>query len=457
MRIGIVLSLAAVVSVLAFGGVETIGFAPAQAAVALLAVAEFWRRGWPPLGWPTRIVLAVLLLVPLLQLVPLPGSAIARLAPGRANLEQDIFTSLDLLVSRYTISVNPYETQMALLRLICYLLVFLLAIRSYRLRGRQTGLMTMLLGVGLFEAIYGVVQYLTGWQYIFTYAKRFYTNDATGTYINHNHFAGLLEMALPFLLAGILLRIPSHRRDTRSRWVEAIVSPWTSHLLRDIVLFALMALALLFSRSRMGIAGALTGLLVVAVISYLYTRRGLILAVVFLALAIPAAYSAWVGLGPIVERFDREGGVAEMLEQDRLPIWRDTRRLIGDHPWLGTGLGSYRWAIFHYQSHALHSQYEHAHNDYMEFAADVGIPVSVLLFGSLWILAGRVGRRALQLEHSHDRVLATGCAGAMAAILTHEIVDFNLQIPANALLFAWIAGSAAALVQKSPHTGEHSL
>ena len=146
-----------------------------------------------------------------------------------------------------------------------------------------------------------------------------------------------------------------------------------------------------------------------------------------------------------------------MLEQDRVPIWRDTRSLIGDHPWLGTGLGSYRWAIFHYQSHALHSQYEHAHNDYMEFAADVGIPVSVLLFGSLWILAGRVGRRALQLEHSHDRVLATGCAGAMAAILTHEIVDFNLQIPANALLFAWIAGSAAALVQKSPHTGEHSL
>ena len=57
-------------------------------------------------------------------------------------------------------------------------------------------------------------------------------------------------------------------------------------------------------------------------------------------------------------------------------------------------------------------------------------------------------QQALRLKHSKDRALATGCAGSLLALLTHEIVDFNLQIPANAFLFSWIAGTVAAMVQK---------
>jgi hypothetical protein len=53
----------------------------------------------------------------------------------------------------------------------------------------------------LFEAFYGLIQYLTDWQQIFTYVKKFDLEEATGTYINRNHYAGLLEMILPFSLA----------------------------------------------------------------------------------------------------------------------------------------------------------------------------------------------------------------------------------------------------------------
>jgi len=55
-------------------------------------------------------------------------------------------------------------------------------------------------GAGLFQALYGSYEYLTGHQHIFGYAKRFYTDSATGTYINQNHYAGALELAVRYAL-----------------------------------------------------------------------------------------------------------------------------------------------------------------------------------------------------------------------------------------------------------------
>lgn len=138
-----------------------------------------------------------------------------------------------------------------------------------------------------------------------------------------------------------------------------------------------------------------------------------------------------------------------ILEERRPLIWRDTRELIGDYPLLGTGLGTYAWSSLHYQSDWFDRRYEHAHNDYLEFAAEVGIPATAFLFGGLWLLVFRLAGRASVLARTQDRILATGCAGSLASILTHEIADFNLQIPANAFLFAWIAGTAAALLMSA--------
>ena len=79
---------------------------------------------------------------------------------------------------------------------------------------------------------------------------------------------------------------------------------------------------------------------------------------------------------------------------------------------------------------------------------EIGIPAAVLLFGALWALVIRVARRALTVESVREKVLASGCAGATAAILIHGITDFNLQIPSNAFIFTSIAGTAAALIRK---------
>ncbi|MBI2815513.1 MAG: O-antigen ligase family protein [Acidobacteria bacterium] len=444
---GVILCVGAAASVLAFGGVEIVAFAPVQIAVALLAAFVFWRYGSPGVSTPTLVVLIILLAIPLLQMIPLPHSAVAAAVPARVALADSLRGVLGAAPLQLPLSVNTYETQLALTRLVCYLLVFLLSFQSYRSSGEAFPLITFLLVLGAIEAIYGTVQYLAGWHYIFTYAKKAYLDDATGTYINHNHFAGFLELVLPFALARILFsRSPGQRK-----WSDVITSTGSSQFLTGIVVFAILGVALIFSRSRMGIVGASAGLLVVSILALLQPRRRSTLAILLFLVAVPVAYGFWIGLSPVVERFDPPVTAAP-IEEDRLPIWRDAVRLIRDYPLLGTGLGTYRWANLHYQSTSLWGRFEHAHSDYLEFPADIGIPAALLLFLSLWILTVRTAIRAHRAEHSNTRTLAAGCAGAMTAMLFHSITDFNLQIPANAFIFSWIAGTAAALVARNGMT-----
>jgi len=163
-------------------------------------------------------------------------------------------------------------------------------------------------------------------------------------------------------------------------------------------------------------------------------------------IGIPLAYSAWIGIGPVVERFNalRHGGFSDEV---RIPIWRDSIEIIREYPLLGTGLGTYRWASLHYQTSGLRLIYEHAHNDYLEFASEIGLPATLFFFGSLWILAAKL-MIAGASSRSVDAVVAAGCAGALSSLLIHSAVDFNFQIPANAFVFAWISGTAAGIISR---------
>ena len=443
----VALVVGAVVSVLVFGGVTVWGFAPAQILIVLATVLEFWKRGFPRVSLPTLALLVLLLAVPMVQLLSLPSALITSVSAGLDQLRLAFVPALGAEAFAATLSVSPYETKRAFLKLACYVLVFLLAFRT---AGRRHGgelLVRTLLGIGLFEAAYGLVQYLADWQYIFTYKKIYYTSEATGTYINRNHYAGLLEIVLPFVVAQILFRTSRPGHNLRS----LIVSPRASRLLFKLVILVTVGTALVFSRSRMGLLAGTVGVLVVVAISFLQIHWRSLLPALLLIFSIPIVYSVWVGLDPVLERFEILER-PEALEASRLGVWRDTVTLIRDYPVLGTGLGTYGWASQHYQTTGFPLVRGHAHNDYLEFAAEIGIPGALLLFGSLWVLQIRVAQRALASKRVQEKIVAAGCAGAMAAILIHGITDFNLQIPANAFFFSWIAGTAAFLVSSARST-----
>jgi O-antigen ligase len=210
--------------------------------------------------------------------------------------------------------------------------------------------------------------------------------------------------------------------------------------------------ALIFSRSRMGMLSAASSVLIIfalVMISRFHGRMSSLLAAAFIILSICLA--VWIGPGPIVSRFQTVNEEYSLGGQSRLSIWRDALPLLKEHPWLGTGFGTFPIAYTGGQTAFLGQFVNHAHNDYLEFAADLGIPAALILFGSILFILARAIRSFLTGERDFERIVALGCVGSVVAILLHSFTDFNLFIPANALLFSAILGLAGSVRNPSVH------
>ena len=434
------LAITAAGGVLAFGAVQPLTILLVECAVAAIALAEFWSEDLPRVPKPALIVLLVLGVLPLLQIIPLTQEIAQILAPLRSSAYRQVLGPGQLPAAFFPISVQTYATFEAWLRASCYLLVFLLAV-SWEERRLPSVLPTFLVGLGLFEAVYGLVQYLTGVQYIFAYAKRYYLDEATGTYINRNHYAGFLEMVLPFLLAMILL--PSSGFHVRERKWASFFTDTSFAALRQILAFAVAFLALVFSRSRMGILSAAVAMIVVAALAVLRRGRRAWPAVA-VVIAVVLTYAGWIGISPVTERFEKSD--PRVLDSLRVEIWKDAAQLVRENPFFGAGLGTYYTISPRYQSHFFQYRVDHPHNDYLELAAELGVPAAILLFGSLWWLTIRLAASIRLIERRSDLILAVGCCGALISLLLHSFTDFNMQIAANALLLSWIAGTGAGLL-----------
>jgi O-antigen ligase len=427
------------VAVLAFGGTAPSFFAVTQVMVLGLGVLFLLFGQFPPVAsvhFPVAIPLLLVALV-LLQVCPLPVSLAPLFGRAREGLPN---------ASYFTLSMAPYQTFSHLLLLVTYLTAFFLALLLCRSRRAKKRLVYALVSLGVFEALYGLIQYFTGWQQIFTYVKKYYLEEATGTYINRNHFAGFLEIMLPFAVAfalrwaALLFKNSSGKAVTLRRIVSKteLVFPmfW---LFLAVLLFA----AIVLSRSRMGIISALFSLaaiLSLAGTSSLRARtRVAAAALLFLA---ALGLIVWIGSDPVMSRFQTLGQEYNFSGQNRISIWRDTLGLIRHHPLLGTGLGSFPVVYPAVQTAFLTLLVEHAHCDYLEVVSDLGFPGGIAVFGSIfWVLAKTVRHYGAAEEHV-DKAVSLGCVGSVAAILVHSVADFNLYIPANALVFAIILAVA---------------
>ena len=121
-------------------------------------------------------------------------------------------------------------------------------------------------------------------------------------------------------------------------------------------------------------------------------------------------------------------------------MWKQASGIVRDYPVVGTGLGTFDVAFRRYQSSSLDMFIDHVHNDYLELTTDTGILGACLLFIPILGLLGRMIVAYVGARSPYRRSVLLGCIGGTAALLIHSTVDFNLQIPANALLFAVVLG-----------------
>jgi O-antigen ligase len=146
----------------------------------------------------------------------------------------------------------------------------------------------------------------------------------------------------------------------------------------------------------------------------------------------------WRGLDRIAAWF---GDTKDLV--DRTAAWRDGWQVVRDFPMAGTGINTYADAMIFYQKHVLEFWMSRAHNDYLQLLAEGGLLVVIPATIVVVLLAVAVGRRVREARgDSYDYWVRAGAGVGLIAIGIQETVEFSLQIPANALLFATLAAVA---------------
>jgi O-antigen ligase len=326
-------------------------------------------------------------------------------------------------------TASAYDTRVELQLLVAYIILIHLMTQAYLQSGHWRGLMWFLMGLGFSVSVFGILQHLTFNGKLYWFRELRYVGYPFGPYVNRNHFAGFAELVIPIALVPLVLGKVRRER------------------LLLVSLFALLPIvALLLSASRGGIVSfvaELALLFLLLLVRRIRSKYVLVGGIVVLGALLAVS---WIGGQQVLKRFSVDSAI-EVTRGKRAAMRQDTWRIFRDHPLLGTGLGTLQKVFPPYDSLYDGKIVNHTHNDYLEALAETGILgglccawfLGVLLVASLKGLAGL----GSSLNSAINLSGLVGCCG----LLVHSLFDFNLHIPANALLFFVAAHLATARIQ----------
>jgi O-antigen ligase len=155
---------------------------------------------------------------------------------------------------------------------------------------------------------------------------------------------------------------------------------------------------------------------------------------------------SWLGVGQILQRLSSVQ-LLEVTAGKRSSMRRDTWQIFLHHPFTGTGLGTLQIVYPRYESLYDGKIVNHAHNDYLEALAETGILGGLCCAWFFGVLFNESLKRLRQLNNSFAGTLQLSGLVACSGFLVHSLVDFNLHIPSNALLFFLMAHLATSEIQ----------
>ena len=346
------------------------------------------------------------------------------------------------------LSVDNGETFTYLLLGLAYSLLFLLIVSLFHNRERLTLLLATLVVSGTLQAFWGAFNTLSGLEWLLVGPKEHYLGDATGTFVNRNHLAGYLELTLACGI-GLLLAL----RDGRPfRWVnvlELLMGPKARLRLALVV----MVIALVMTHSRMGNTAFFAALLLVGGIFVLLDREhrlrnSLILAsIVVIDILVISQY---FGLEKLKDRVLStrihdvvvDGEVVQQANEIRDDVFVYALPLLKDKPLTGQGAGSFESVFPKYPGDDIRLHFDHAHNDYLQFAIEHGLIGMLPLLGFVLLALWRALQAMWRRESLYRSGVGFGAAMGIVAIGVHSSTDFNLQIPANAATFVVVCAIA---------------
>ncbi len=288
-------------------------------------------------------------------------------------------------------------------------------------------------GYGFLLSLFAIIQQFTSNGKIYWVVTNRYGGWIYGPYVNHAHYAGLMEMLVPFpIILAIVSRVATPIRVFF--FFASVVTCSTiflSQSLGGMIAFAieLAVLSLILLRKRRS------------------TYREILLVGVLCAALV--AWLAWLRPPGLVERLARLlNPIADAGTTGRVAIVKDSFRMLRERPLLGWGLGTFPVVYPSFRSFYTNLWVNEAHNDFVQTLVETGIVGFAIAVAFLTLLF-RESLRNLEHWRSDTRsslALAAfiGCIG----LLVHGLVDFNLQIPANAAFFFALSAVATGRVNK---------
>ena len=388
-----------------------------------------------PIWLPCGLLLALIAL----QCVPLPQMLVKWTSPATYRLYADAAAAISVpLPALLPLSVCSYATMTEWRELFAYFMLFALMVHNIRSPHQIRRLAFLIIAVGLFESLYGMVEYFSGRNQIF-FLKKTSSFAVSGTFVNKNHFAGYLELVIPLAFSVLFSRL-NERSQASSKWfVRFLDEKYMKVFLTSFVLLILIA-GLFLSGSRGGIISFAGGILCMLLLSFqrrpLKKKAFAILFITLLAgvIAFTIGYDTAIKHLQTFQDFNADGSF-----QLRLNYWKDTLHIARDFPLFGSGFGTFGHIYPTYQSFFSDLTVEYAENDYIQWLSETGLS-GFMLAGSLMILYCRSTWNAWKIQQSRWAIMLTsGGLSALCSLLIHSAVDFNLHIPSNMFLFTSIA------------------
>lgn len=415
-------------SLFAFGGAYAWTVVPIVAgAVVLAGLAR------PSIGAAdTRaldLLIGLALLVPCLQLVPLPASLRLALSPALARVDRALY--LDAAANPAAgppapLTVDVTATAEALAIAVAAALIFWSA-RSLFERGSVRKTLRLVALCGLVASAIAILQHETAPKRIY-WVWRPLNADATpyGPFVSRNDLAAWLVMAIPLTVGYVLARLESRRRegttplaaiDETMVWLAAAVCG--------------MAAALVVALSRSGFVAAAAALLTFVFLTRRRLASGGMARLLIAAGLVAAIATTYANSNAMMTRLNETltSGVGSRRE-----IWALTRAIVADFWATGVGVGAYARAMSVYQPPHQFA-FNHAHDEYLQVMAEGGVGLALL--AAAVIVTGTIAAaRRLRADRTPLFWIRAGAASGLVAVAVQSIWETGLRMPANAVLFA---------------------
>jgi O-antigen ligase len=410
-------------------------------------------RAWLVWGYGTLLFCAV----GALQLIPLPASVLNSVSPESYR----IWTHASRVASLagvptgtlHPVSVDPRATTLELFRLVGLFATFLLAALLIRNHTRRMVLISFAGLSALFQMAYGVHEAALGRYAIWGWPNRLIHGRVTGTFVNPNHFAHYVALAVPLALFVAAMAW----RETRGEEVplgRRLVRLFEHHIIAfsfGILTAIACVAAVLLAQSRGALLALAAGLALAAAL--LPQKKVLRIACAAAGgLLVVVALVVFLGTERTVARFapnefERATLVGRKIGVEAaVGVWNR-------FPILGSGLGTFERVVSMEQTQDLAKMYHHAHNDYAEIAATAGtlgiVTALVTLIGGYVFLVRLTRDRELSWKR---RAFQLAALASLTIALVHALFDFNFFIPANPATLAAILGAAVASVDHDRRT-----